>query len=116
MDVSRLVNWEVELKILVVDDSKVMRSIVIRTLRQAGFVSDSTEEAADGGSALELIESSRPDLVLTDWNMPGMPGIELLRTVRAKGDSTRFIFVTSEGTDEMRNLALNAGADGFITK
>ena len=90
------------MKVLVVDDSKVMRSIVMRTLRQAGFACDSMEEAADGPSALKMIESSRPDVVLTDWNMPGMPGIDLLRTVRAKGDSTRFIFVTSEGTDEMR--------------
>ncbi len=104
------------MKVLVVDDSKVMRCIVMRTLRQAGFAGDSMEEAADGISALKMIESSRPDVVLTDWNMPGMPGIDLLRNVRAKGDSTRFIFVTSEGTDEMRDLAFGAGATGFITK
>jgi two-component system, chemotaxis family, chemotaxis protein CheY len=103
-------------KVLVVDDSKVMRSIVMRTLRQAGFACDSMEEAADGASAMRIIESSHPDVVLTDWNMPGMPGIELLRKVRAMGDSTRIVFVTSEGTDEMRDLAFGEGANGFITK
>jgi two-component system chemotaxis response regulator CheY len=105
-----------ELKILVVDDSKVMRSIVIRTLRQAGFGAHTMDEASDGVSALGLIESNRPDLVLTDWNMPGMPGIDLLRAMRAKGDQTPCVFVTSEGTPEMRDVALEAGASGIITK
>jgi two-component system chemotaxis response regulator CheY len=104
------------LRILVVDDSKVMRSIVIRTLRQAGFSSQIVDEAGDGAVALRLIEANRPDLVLTDWNMPVMPGLDLLHNVRAKGDQTPFVFITSEGTDEMRNLALNAGAIGFIAK
>ena len=104
------------MRILVVDDSKVMRSIVIRTLRQAGFDGHAVDEAGDGASALLMIESNTPDLVLTDWNMPEMPGIELLNNVRAKGNQTPFVFITSEGTDEMRNLALNAGASGFISK
>src|SRR2546426_430080 len=93
-----------------------MRSIVVRTLRQAGFTSQTIDEAGDGTAAMSLIESNRPDLVLTDWNMPGMPGIDLLKNVRAKGDQTPFVFVTSEGTDEMRSVALNAGASGLIVK
>lgn len=104
------------MRILVVDDSKVMRSIIIRKLRQAGFDGHSMDEASDGKSALDAIDAARPDLVLTDWNMPGMSGLDLLRTVRAAGDETPFIFITSEGTDEMRALALHSGARDLITK
>ncbi|MFN8050690.1 MAG: response regulator [Acidimicrobiales bacterium] len=104
------------MKILIVDDSKAMRMIVKRTLRQADLGDHDTEEAGDGTEAIPLIDSWCPDLVLSDWNMPEMNGIDLLRHVRASGNTVRFGFVTSEGTDDMRQLASDEGAEFLITK
>ena len=103
------------MKVLVVDDSKVMRLIVMRTLRQAGFTCEVTE-AADGKQALEAIRSAPPDLVLSDWNMPEMTGIELLEALRAEGSRVKVGFVTTEGTAEMRARAMSAGALFLIAK
>lgn len=104
------------MKILVVDDSKAMRMIVRRTLRQIGFSPDSVTEASSADEALELIKGEVPDLLLCDWNMPGMSGIELLRNIRATTLGTRFVFVTTECTSEMRTEAASAGADYLISK
>ena len=100
---------------MVVDDSKAMRLIVMRTLRQAGFNCEVTE-ASDGRQALDAIRGSQPDLVLSDWNMPEMSGIELLETLRAEGSPVRLGFVTTEGTPEMRTRAIQAGALFLIAK
>ena len=91
--------------ILVVDDSKAMRLIVRRTLRQAGFGDFEVEEAANGLEALERIGKAPPALVISDWNMPEMNGIELLRELNARKVSVRFGFVTTEGTPDMRAMA-----------
>ena len=104
------------MKLLVVDDSKAMRMIVIRTLRQAGFSNLEIKEAENGALALSAIEQETPDLVLSDWNMPEMDGLELLKNIGAKGLPVKFGFVTSEGTTEMRQLASDAGALFLITK
>ena len=104
------------MKILVVDDSRAMRMIVVRTLRQAGFGGHDVVEAENGREALGLVLAEQPDLVLSDWNMPGMTGIDLLATLRSRGDATPFCFVTSEGSDEMREQAAAAGALGLIAK
>lgn len=104
------------MKILVVDDSKAMRMIVIRTLRQAGFGHHTLEEAANGVEALKAIEAVPPDLVLSDWNMPDMSGIELLRALRGRGSTIKFGFVTSEGSEEMRTRAIESGASFLIAK
>lgn len=103
------------LRVVIADDSRVMRQIVIRTLRQAGYEWD-ISEAADGALALDLITEEQPDLVLSDWNMPNMTGIELLRALRAGGDDVPFGFVTSEGSPEMRAQADDAGALFLIAK
>jgi len=103
-------------KILVVDDSKAMRMIVRRTLRQAGFDGNDVQEAGDGVEALAAVQSWGPDLVLSDWNMPNMSGIELLRAMRGGGDKRAFGFVTSESTPEMRKLAADSGALFLIAK
>ncbi|MGZ4697577.1 MAG: response regulator [Oryzihumus sp.] len=102
--------------ILVVDDSRAMRMIVIRTLRQAGFEGHQISEATDGREAFEAVKDTRPDLVLSDWNMPNMTGIELLSALRRSGDQTPFGFVTSEGSAEMREWAERAGALFLIAK
>jgi two-component system chemotaxis response regulator CheY len=102
--------------ILVVDDSKAMRLIVRRTLRQAGFGEYEVEEAANGLEALERIGRAAPALVISDWNMPEMNGIELLKELNARKVSVRFGFVTTEGTPDMRALADEAGALFLIAK
>lgn len=102
--------------ILVVDDSRAMRMIVVRTLRQAGFEGHQISEAADGREAFEAVRETRPDLVLSDWNMPTMTGIELIHALRRAGDETPFGFVTSEGSPEMRERAEAAGALFLIAK
>lgn len=104
------------MKILVADDSRVMRQIVIRTLRQAGFGGHDIIEAGDGQEAVDLARSESPDLILSDWNMPNMNGIDALATLRASGNATPFGFVTSEGSDDMRSRAEAAGALFLIAK
>jgi two-component system, chemotaxis family, chemotaxis protein CheY len=104
------------MKILVVDDSRAMRMIVIRTLRQAGYGGHAITEAPDGAQALSMIRAGPPDLVLSDWNMPEMTGVELLRELQRSGFRLKFGFVTSEGTQEMRRLAEEAGALFLINK
>jgi two-component system, chemotaxis family, chemotaxis protein CheY len=103
-------------KILVTDDSRVMRQIVIRTLRQAGYDDHEIIQAGDGREALQMVGSESPDLVLSDWNMPEMTGIECLEALRASGSQVPFGFVTSEGSPEMREKAANAGALFLIAK
>lgn len=104
------------MRVLVVDDSMVMRRIVVRTLRQAGFDVSDIVEAADGRQAYETVMTDGPDLVLSDWNMPEMTGIESLRAIRAAGSNVLFGFVTSEGSEEMRAEAAAAGAAFLIAK
>ena len=104
------------MKILIADDSKVMRMIVARTLRQAGYGDVEIVEAVDGADALRLLAEEGPDLVLSDWNMPQMTGLQLLQTLRAQGDTRPFGFVTSEGSEQMRTLAEQAGALFLIAK
>ena len=104
------------MKILVADDSRVMRQIVIRTLRQAGYDDHDIVEAEDGADALAKVSSEQPDLILSDWNMPNMSGIECLEALRSSGSTVPFGFVTSEGSPEMREKAATAGALFLIAK
>ena len=104
------------MKILIVDDSKAMRMIVTRTLRQAGYGDHTLLEACDGQEGLAAVDREAPDLVLSDWNMPEVTGIEFLRALRASGNDVRFGFVTSESTDAMRATAEQAGALFLIGK
>jgi two-component system chemotaxis response regulator CheY len=69
--------------VIIADDSKAMRMLVLRALRHAGF-SVTAREAADGKEALELVKESVPDLILSDWNMPVMSGIDFLRSLLLK--------------------------------
>jgi two-component system, chemotaxis family, chemotaxis protein CheY len=103
-------------KILIVDDSKAMRLIVRRTLRQAGFGDYEVAEAANGREALDLLQGEPPALVLSDWNMPEMSGIELLQELSARNLKVRFGFVTTEATPDMRVRADGAGALFLIAK
>lgn len=104
------------MKVLVVDDSKAMRLIVQRTLKQAGFSQLETLEASSGAEALSVIEQQSPDVVLSDWNMPEMKGIDLLRQLRAAGRAVPLGFITSESSSEIREQASAAGAAFVIVK
>lgn len=100
--------------ILVVDDSRAMRMIVTRELRKAGY--DDVVEAENGAVALETINSGGVDLVLSDFNMPVMSGMDLLTSLRASGNKIAFGFVTSESGTDVRARALEVGAAFVITK
>ena len=104
------------MKILIVDDSKAMRMIVKRTLAQAGFDGLEFVDAGNGVEAIEVIAKENPDVVFSDWNMPEMNGIELLKQIREAGNSISFGFITSENTPETRKEAMDAGATFLINK
>ncbi|MGN6605562.1 MAG: response regulator [Jatrophihabitans sp.] len=104
------------MKVLIADDSRVMRQIVTRTLRQAGYGHVTVVEASNGAEGLAMCADEQPDLVLSDWNMPEMTGIEFLRSLRSQGDARPFGFVTSEGSPAMRDTAAEAGALFLIAK
>lgn len=104
------------MKLLIVDDSRAMRTIVRRTLRQAGYQGLAVTEAENGVQAYHAIMESEPDLILSDWNMPEMNGYELLCALRNQGCEVPFGFVTSERTDEMWRRAREAGAIFLVTK
>lgn len=104
------------LKIVVADDSAVMRKIVVRTLRQAGYGDALIAEAENGAELVDIAVNDGPDLCLSDWNMPVMTGIDALRSIRAQGVNVPFIFVTSESSDAMADAAADAGAQNLITK
>ncbi|GMA38248.1 response regulator [Mobilicoccus caccae] len=93
-----------------------MRMIVVRTLRQAGYDGAEVIECEDGAEGLAAVKANSPDLVLSDWNMPNMNGIEFLQAVRAEGNQVPFGFVTSEGSDTMRSQADESGALFLIAK
>ena len=104
------------IKILVVDDFSTMRRIIKNLLRDLGFTN--TEEADDGTTALPMLQSGSYDLLITDWNMPGMQGIDLLRKVREddKLSGIPVLMVTAEQKREQIVEAAQAGVNGYIVK
>ena len=100
--------------ILVVDDFYTMTQLVRGLLKSIGF--RNIEEARDGASALEKMAEKSYGLVISDWNMKPMSGIELLRAIRASGDNVPFILVTAENTVENVLEAKAAGVNGYIMK
>jgi two-component system, chemotaxis family, chemotaxis protein CheY len=102
--------------ILLVDDSKTMRGIVQRAIRQAGFRGLTVGEAENGVEALEKLRTDQPKLILSDWNMPEMSGIDFLVQVRASANKVPFGFITSEASAAIKDLAMRSGASFLITK
>jgi two-component system, chemotaxis family, chemotaxis protein CheY len=102
--------------ILLVDDSKTMRMIVQRAIRQAGFRGLDIAEAENGAQALEKLAGQSPRLILSDWNMPEMSGIDFLVQVRAGNNKVPFGFITSEASAGIKDLAMSSGASFLITK
>jgi len=103
-------------RILIVDDSSVMRKLIARSIRQAGFRDAEILEASDGAEGLVSAREHCPDLVMADWNMPNMSGLEMLKALREEGDSVRLGFVTSESSVAISYEATQAGASFFLNK
>ncbi|MGL5359714.1 MAG: chemotaxis response regulator CheY [Shewanella sp.] len=104
------------MKILIVDDFSTMRRIIKNLLRDLGF--NNTQEADDGSTALPMLQKGDFDFVVTDWNMPGMQGIDLLRAIRAD-DSLKHLpvlMVTAEAKREQIIAAAQAGVNGYVVK
>ena len=104
------------IKILVVDDFATMRKVIKNLLRQIGY--QNVTEAEDGVVALKELRSQKIDFIISDWNMPNMTGIELLRAVRADSElsSLPFLMVTAESLKENVVEAVKAGVSNYIVK
>ena len=104
------------MRILVVDDFQTMRRIIINLLRQLGFTN--VVEAQDGQLALEKVKDDKIDLVISDWSMPNMTGLEFLKVLRSSEEykDLPFIMVTAEGKKENVIAAVQAGVNNYIVK
>ena len=109
-------NLDKNMKILVVDDFSTMRRIVKNILRQLNFVN--IIESDDGSTALEVLQREKIDLVISDWNMPKMTGLELLKVLKAD-DALKhipFLMVTAEAQQENIIEAVKSGVSNYIVK
>jgi two-component system chemotaxis response regulator CheY len=106
------------IRVLIVDDSSVMRKIVERALRQAELELDTVFEATNGAEGLDLLETNQVQLILSDINMPSMDGLEFLRQLRARNLGARVpvVMITTESSEEHVKQAIQAGAQGYIRK
>jgi two-component system, chemotaxis family, chemotaxis protein CheY len=104
------------LKFLVVDDFATMRRIIRNLLKELGF--NNVDEAEDGVNALQKLKADRFDFVVSDWNMPNMTGIDLLRSIRADEQlkALPVLMVTAEAKKENIIAAAQAGASGYVVK
>ena len=104
------------MKVLVVDDFSTMRRIVKNLLRDLGFTN--IQEADDGSTALPMLQGGDFDFVVTDWNMPGMQGIDLLKAIRADASLAHIpvLLITAEAKKEQIIMAAQAGVNGYIVK
>ena len=104
------------MKILIVDDFSTMRRIIKNLLRDLGY--NNTAEADDGNTALPMLKKGGFDFLITDWNMPGMDGLQLLKNVRAEEDlkDLPVLMVTAESKREQIIEAAQAGVNGYIVK
>ncbi|RKF19498.1 chemotaxis protein CheY [Alginatibacterium sediminis] len=104
------------MKILIVDDFSTMRRIIKNLLRDLGF--NNTHEADDGSTALPMLKNGDFEFVVTDWNMPGMEGIDLLKHIRADASLSHLpvLMVTAEAKREQIIEAAQAGVNGYIVK
>ena len=104
------------MKILIVDDFSTMRRIIKNLLRDLGF--NNTAEADDGKTALPMLKTGEFQFLVTDWNMPGMQGIDLLKAVRSEENlkTLPVLMVTAEQKREQIVAAAEAGVSGYIVK
>ena len=107
---------DTDIRILVVDDFSTMRRIIKNLLKDLGF--SNIQEADDGNTALPMLQQGGFDFVVTDWNMPGMQGIDLLKAIRAdeKLKHLPVLMVTAEAKKEQIVAAAQAGVNGYVVK
>lgn len=107
-----------EVRALIVDDSAVMRKIVERALRQSGLENLKVFEAGSGVEALQVLESNRVDLILSDINMPLMDGLQFLRELKARNlaPNVPVVMITTESSEEHVKQAIQSGARGYLRK
>ena len=105
-----------DMNILVVDDFSTMRRIIKNLLHDLGY--QNVSEADDGNTALPMLRSGKFDFLITDWNMPGMPGLELLKIVRADAELSKMpvLMLTAEAKREQIIEAAQAGVSGYVIK
>jgi len=105
-------------KTLIVDDSMTMRRIIKNILSQLGYDDEDIYEAKDGEEAWELIQDIDLDLILTDWNMPNMNGLELVKKIKSDNNYSDIpiLMITTEGGKSEVVTALKAGVDNYIVK
>ncbi len=105
-------------KVLVVDDSAVMRKIIKKNIADSGMVVSDYIDAGDGKQALDAVSKNDIDLILCDWNMPNMSRIEFVKTLRSLNLPKKIpvIMITTEGSDAKVSEAKESGADGYLTK
>lgn len=104
------------IKVLVVDDSAIMRRVIMGILNSMNIPNDNIEEAADGCEAVEKASSKQYSVILMDWNMPNMLGIDAVRNIRASGNKTPILMVTTEGERTNVITAIQAGANNYLVK
>jgi two-component system chemotaxis response regulator CheY len=116
LELSPEVVLDKNMKILVVDDFSTMRRIIKNLLKDLGFAN--IQEADDGRTALPMLQQGDFDFVVTDWNMPGMQGIDLLRAIRADANLKHIpvLMVTAEAKKEQIVAAAQAGVNGYVIK
>jgi two-component system chemotaxis response regulator CheY len=102
------------MKILIIDDSKTIRNIIKRALAPMGYTD--CEEAVDGLDAISKAGAYEPDLLLVDWNMPNMNGLEFVEKYRAQGGKSPIIMVTTEGEKSRVIQAIKAGVNNYVVK
>lgn len=102
------------LNVLIVDDYKTMLRVIRNLLIQIGFLN--VDEATDGQMALGMIEKKKYDLIISDWNMEPMTGLDLLKAVRTANNKVPFIMVTAESKTENIIAAKTAGVNNYIVK
>lgn len=107
---------DTSIKVLIVDDFATMRRILKNILKQLGF--KNLVEADDGTSAWEILQGQSIDLIISDWNMPKMTGLELLKKVRASDNHKRtpFLMVTAEAQKQNVIEAVQAGVSNYVVK
>ncbi len=103
-------------KVLVADDSRTMRKIIIRSLVAVGVDENDVTQAGDGEEAVSLFQPGSFDLVLTDWNMPGKTGIEVIEEVRKQDTSVPIIMITTEAERGRVLKAIEAGVSDYLVK
>jgi len=101
-------------RVLVADDSSTMRKIIIRSLQAVGI--PGATEAADGNEAVSLFKPGEFDLVLTDWNMPGKTGLEVVQAIRTLDPKVPIIMVTTEAEKARVMAAIQAGVSDYLIK